>query len=103
MDWLILFFLGFLAQKIYWKITKSDRWKALWIYRQNPLWCNGHYGPCRHLWGLVLSHPQSMYPWDEKGGKHKDPNRPTLMCKRCDEAHQEDWDDMWAEYNSGRL
>jgi len=32
-----------------------------------------------------------------------DPNAPVLLCRSCAKEHHEFWDEMWADYYSGRL
>jgi hypothetical protein len=32
-----------------------------------------------------------------------DPNQPVPLCRECAEGHHAYWDEMWADYNSGRL
>jgi hypothetical protein len=32
-----------------------------------------------------------------------DPNAPVLLCRPCAKEHHEYWDEMWDEYNRGRV
>lgn len=55
---------------------------------------------CKTMKGLGYEDSRTMYPWNGEG---KNPNAPWLLCKRCAEMHHDYWDDMWDEYNRGRL
>jgi hypothetical protein len=43
---------------------------------------------------------RTQYEWDGEGD---DPNRDIALCPLCEAEHNEFWDDMWREYNQGRL
>jgi hypothetical protein len=92
---LALFLLGFIARLVYVRIQKSERWRAVTIWRQKPICQN-----CGTLWGLKLADSCTAYPWDGKG---RDPNAPVLLCPRCSEDHYEHWHEMWSEYYAGRI
>ena len=55
---------------------------------------------CRSFWGLKLEDGRTMYEWNGKG---EDPNRSQLLCRMCAVMHHDYWDEMWADYYSGRL
>ena len=43
---------------------------------------------------------RTQYHWDGTG---EDPNAPLHLCRDCAETHHANWDEMWREYNAGRL
>jgi len=53
--------------------------------------------PQRNQWQtLLLDEPQD--PPDPP-----DPNAPVPLCRDCAEHHHAYWDEMWEQYNSGRM
>ena len=99
MDWFLVFTFGFVAQKICAIVRSSDRWEASWVWRQNPIKCRC----CGTYKRLKLAESCTQYTWDGKWFDPKNPNGPILLCPHCTEAHYEHWEDMWADYYSGRL
>ena len=55
---------------------------------------------CGSREGIKLEDARTHY--DHKEGE-PDPNADIPYCSPCAVEHHEHWDEMWAEYNSGRL
>lgn len=53
---------------------------------------------CRE--GVRAESARTLYEWNGWG---INPNRDVYLCRQCAEEHHAYWDDMWAEYYSGRL
>lgn len=102
--WIASFFGGFAAffAHKYFSVAFQDHWRAIFVYRLAPT-CEH----CKTIFGLKLEDSRTQYPgktiWDDGYEPHKDPNRPSLLCRMCADLHHEYWDDMWKEYYSGRL
>lgn len=57
---------------------------------------------CETAEGTKLRPARTSYHY-EGDDPDKDPNRDWMGCDVCDEQDREYWDEMWAEYYSGRL
>ena len=55
---------------------------------------------CDWPFGVEYEDSRTAYFWDGNG---EDPNKSVLLCRQCAEAHHSYWDEMWAEYNYGRI
>lgn len=63
--------------------------------------CEGSMGPCDAEGpGVEQESSRTMYHWDGTG---EDPNRDPWLCRDCARIHHEHWDEMWDDYNRGRL
>lgn len=50
--------------------------------------------------GIELERSRTAYAPTEE---NPEPNQPMHLCRSCAADYHDYWDDMWAEYNSGRL
>ncbi len=80
MEWLIILSVGFACRLL---------WRAV-----------SRCANCCSFFGLKHESSRTLYPWDGTG---EDPNADLILCHRCAILHHEYWNDMWDEYNSGRL
>ena len=55
---------------------------------------------CGSREGVKLEGARTAYCETEE---NPDPNADIPFCRPCAEEHHDHWDEMWAEYNSGRL
>lgn len=62
-----------------------------------------HCSRCGSTEGVKMEPSRTMYHWEGKWDDPKNPNAERPYCRPCAEEHHAYWDDMWAEYNSGRL
>lgn len=60
--------------------------------------------PCKHCGEttkVIWESSKTMYHWN-MNETSLDPNRNIALCRGCAKSHHEYWDDLWAEYYSGR-
>ncbi len=100
MQYIIALLVGSVARAIWeaFDVKWTDIKRACIKYRIWPI-CEH----CRSICGLRLESSRTRYPFDGEWDSKNDPNRHQLLCRRCAEHHHEHWDDMWADYNAGRL
>lgn len=100
MELIVAFVLGFSAYFAREVIKKSfpDHWEAFFVW---DIWPRCER--CATIRGLQLESSCTMYNFDGDWFDPKNPNRPQLLCRCCAEEHHDYWDEMWADYNSGRL
>lgn len=58
---------------------------------------------CGAMKGLESESSRTMYHWDGEWNDPNNPNRNVLLCRQCAFMHHEYWDEMWDDYNRGRL
>jgi hypothetical protein len=78
--------------------------KLSFAFQLRQLWllAAGWLLPCENCGArpTTLESRRTAYAWNGIG---KDPNAPIRLCAECATEHHEYWNDMWAEYYSGRL
>jgi hypothetical protein len=84
--WLTIFCIGFTS-------------RLLWAFVPKCEMCP-HAFHRTTIHGLRCESSRTMYHWDGTG---KDPNRSLLLCRQCAILHHDYWDEMWDQYNAGRL
>jgi len=94
----IIFVVGFVSQILFRRVTLSDRWIAVFLWKEKP-----YCARCKAWRGVKLRGSCTAYHWEGKWEDPENPNKPVLLCDLCAEEHYEYWDDMWQEYNRGRL
>lgn len=66
----------------------------------------GKAGGCEHCGtseGVEREDARTAYHYEGEAGCFEDPNRSIMLCRDHAAMHHAYWDEMWAEYNSGRL
>lgn len=58
---------------------------------------------CGTFQGVQLEPSRTAYHFEGEIGSPEDPNKPMALCRSCAKEYHEYWDEMWAEYYSGRL
>jgi len=58
---------------------------------------------CDATEGVKLRPARTAYHWEGDENSDDNPNRDWMGCETCDQLDEEYWDEMWSEYNSGRL
>lgn len=82
------------------KTSLADRIEAIFVWRVFAPRCEY----CeKWLTKLSLESSRTLYHFEGAWYNPENPNRPVLLCPRCAEAHHEHWDEMWGDYNRGRL
>lgn len=56
--------------------------------------------PTPTIWDRLRSEDEGLTPTEQV---LEDPNRDVWLCRECAKLHHEYWDEMWDNYNSGRL
>ena len=59
------------------------------------------YGECRG--DVLFEGSRTQYHYEGEKGTKDDPNKDIPLCRLHAKEHHEYWNEMWAEYNSGRL
>ena len=93
LTWLTIFGIGFLAHLLF--LFAQFLWRS--IPRCEKCTVVFHRTT---FFGLSYEESRTMYHWNGEG---KDPNAHLLLCSECAILHHEFWDDMWDQYNAGRL
>ncbi len=52
---------------------------------------------------IKMEASNTMYVYDGVMGDENDPNKDIPLCRLHAKEHHEYWDEMWAEYNPGRI
>lgn len=81
-------------------VEHHDDYKEYWERRTEALAfgtvpCEGMFGPCGKLPAAVISCRTAYH--------NELANRDPIMCEECAKWYKAHWDEMWAEYYSGRL
>ena len=96
-----LFCAGFVAHLLWLCSKPFFEWVYSLLSRYFQRIASGHI--CEHcstVFGLDHEESRTMYHWEGEG---EDPNRSLLLCRQCAILHHDFWDEMWDQYNAGRL
>jgi sucrose-6-phosphate hydrolase SacC (GH32 family) len=58
---------------------------------------------CGTTEGVEREDARTAYHFEGEVGSFEDPNRGVMLCRDHAAMHHAYWDEMWAEYHSGRL